>query len=779
MDWIIPLEEAAADIGTAGSKGANLGTLIEAGLPVAHGFVLTTAAYREFFGAGDLMPAIQSAAAGVDPDDPASAERAAGEIAARMSAAEMPAGMRAAIAAAYEAMQGVPVAVRSSIVTQEEPDQVFYGQGETVLNVLGQEAVIQAVRACWESLWSAPALIFRAGRAIPPQTASMAVVIQRMFRADISGVIMTVNAETRNPDEMVIRAAHGFGDAVLHGKVIPQEIVFNRYSRSITRQSSPGRLVILPDQALELARLGERIEHYFDCPQSIEWAWDEDTFCILQSRAIQVQIPPRIRWDPPHSGITYTRQGMVELLPRPVCTLFETCGLPELEGGILNYYTHLGETDTNTAGSFETIHGFVYRQEARGKFANLLALPRLRRAAEHANDHWEKEALVQYQQAVAEGNADPQALSPRELAQRITRLAQAAGRYWAVVNEMMAPLDQAEGRFRMLYARLAKTGDPDVSVFLCGLETRALQAERVFLAAAGGDLDAFLTKFGCAIYNLDFGQPLAGEDLSAWETARAAGALASAQERFLRLYGERITAEEHMQARLSGWQRRIFGPALNEAQRAVKAREDALFELGLAWRPLRLLAFELGRRLVEVGALQEPEHVFWLRRNELFVLAAALDEGKAHLMSQTAKVLARQAARQVAPDIEAPFTIPVNERQAVSDPLPSGEIKGQGISPGMVTGRARILRDSTDFAKLEKGDIIVAVAIPPAWTPLFTLAAGAVLDRGGAISCSSRTACLAGLPLVVETGSATHLIPDGATITVDGQEGVVIIGKKE
>jgi len=779
MDWILPLEKAAGDVGAAGGKGANLGILIEAGLPVPPGFVLTTAAYREFLRSNSLQTKIEAAAAAVNPDDARSAEQAAEKIAAWMRSADLPPELMEAIRKAYAALGGVPVAVRSSVVTQDNANLPFYGQGETVLHVLGEQMLLEAIRACWVSLWSAQALVYRAGRGIRAQDASMAVVIQHMFRAEASGVIMTVNVETNNPDEMVIRAVRESGDTVLDGQVIPQEIFFNRYSRSITRQSNPGYLVIMPDQALELAQLGERIDHHFGCHQMIEWVWDEDHFAILQSHPIPRQIPPRIRWHLPQPGSVYTRQGLIELLPEPISTLFETCGLPAMEHGILSYQAHLGETETNAAGSFETVNSYVYQRESpRGGLTYLLALPRLRRAAEHVVDYWEKEALPYYQQEVINLTADPQALSALELIDRITSLAQAGGRYWAVVSEMMAPLEQAEQRFHTLYERLAKEGDPPAATFLRGLETRPLQADRAFFAGPNNDLKVFAEQFGEAIYTLDFARPLSGEDLSAWEAARRAAQRGAAlvQERFLRGYNERIAAEDRMRTQLSGWQRRMFGPALKDAQRAAKAREDALFELGLAWVPLRRFALELGRRLTAAEGLLEAEQVFWLRRNELFVLAAALDGGAHQVISQVPRVQARQAAYEAACRLEAPLRIPEHEGETRREI--GKTIEGRGVSPGMVIGTARILHSSKDFSRLDAGDIIVASAIPPAWTPLFNLAAGAVLELGGAHSYSSRAASLAGLPLVVETEGATRRIRDGDVIRVDGDGGVVIIEEK-
>ncbi|MEN4042345.1 MAG: PEP/pyruvate-binding domain-containing protein [Anaerolineaceae bacterium] len=776
MDWIIPIAKAAADFEAAGSKGANLGMLVEAGLPVPPGFVLTTAAYDAFIRRNELQAKLAAAAAAVHPDRPASAEQSSAQIAAYLRTAAFPGELVAAIREAYDGLGGVPVAARSSIVTQDDITLPFYGQGETILNVLGAEMLLDAIRACWISLWSAPAQLLRAGRGIPPGAASMAVVVQRMFRTEVSGVIMTVNVQTRNPDEMVIRAAR-------RAQASPQEIIFNRYSRSITRQSTPGQLVILPDQAVELARLGERIESHFGCHQEIEWAWDEDTFCILQSCPIAVQIAPRIRWHPPQAGSTYSRLGMLELLPDPVSTLFESIGLPAFVHGRLEYAAHLGENEHAAVESLETINGYVYRQEnPRGGLVNFLPRPWARHATENAIDLWEKEVRPQYRQEVQNLSEDAQPLPARELVNRITGLAQAGGRYWAVVFEMMPHLEQAEERFRTQYARLAREGFPPVTAFLGGLETLPLQAERAFAAACAAEPEEFPTECGSLLYSLDFSRPLAGEDRSAWRIARQAidQGKPGAQPRFMQRYHARIQSEEQMRASLSGWQRRMFAPALNAAQRAIQAREDALYELGLAWAPLRRYALELGRRLVAAQALHEPDQVFWLRRNELAVLAAGLDEGKQQMLSQSARVQARRMACEAVAGAAVPLRIPQREQPAGEEQSDApaarvAEISGRGISPGKVMGKARVLRGSADFVRLQAGDVIIASAFPPAWTTLLILAGGVVLDLGGAHSLSSRAALLAGLPMVIETGNATRLIRDGEAIELDGDEGIVHI----
>jgi pyruvate,water dikinase len=300
-------------------------------------------------------------------------------------------------------------------------------------------------------------------------------------------------------------------------------------------------------------------------------------------------------------------------------------------------------------------------------------------------------------------------------------------------------------------------------------------------------MDAYIAQYGHVLYTLDFAVPLAGEDrsaLQAMQRAWAAGAPAP-DERHARLAAEREDVTRRLRARLSGRRRRVFDERLEAAQQAAQVREDALFDLGLAWVPLRRYALELGRRLVEAGALARAEQVFWLRCDELGSLVEALDRSGRPQSSLAEQAEARRRDREAARGARVPFAIPERRvRGLMSLFVPTAEarrqtagdvLSGTGTSSGQVTAVARVIVGPEAFGRLGKGEILVAHATTPAWTPLFALAGGLVADLGGALSHGSIVAREYGIPAVMGTGNATERIRDGQAITVDGTAGKVYL----
>src|SRR5690348_6622780 len=194
------------DLARAGGKAANLGELIAAGLPVPGGFCLTTAAYA-------------GAAVGVPRDDPAAARDL-------LQARPVPDGVAAAVTAAYRALgtTPVPVAVRSSATAEDLPTASFAGQQDTYLNVVGAEALLDAVRRCWASLWTDRAVAYRAELGLDDDDVQLAVAVQRMVDAQVAGVLFTADPVSGRRTRSVLDASPGLGEAVVSGMVNPDHL---------------------------------------------------------------------------------------------------------------------------------------------------------------------------------------------------------------------------------------------------------------------------------------------------------------------------------------------------------------------------------------------------------------------------------------------------------------------------------------------------------------------------------------------------------------------------
>ena len=337
MTPVLPLADPAADLGRAGGKGASLARLARAGFPVPDGFHVTTDAYRGFVAGGGLREEILAAAGEVRADDPATFEAAAGRVAALFAAHEIPPEIGEAIVKAYGGLgDGAPVAVRSSATAEDLPELSFAGQQDSFLNVRGADALLDAVRRCWASLWTARAIGYRARHGVPAEDVALAVVVQRMVPADAAGVVFTADPVTGARDRVVINAAWGLGEAVVGGRVTADTVVLDRAGAVVERHvgdkrvmtvagdggtrelpvppESRTRPVLDPARAAALARLAVRIEEEYGTPMDVEWAARDGELFVVQARPITVA--PAEEWNDSLAGdFLWTNANLGEAIP--------------------------------------------------------------------------------------------------------------------------------------------------------------------------------------------------------------------------------------------------------------------------------------------------------------------------------------------------------------------------------------------------------------------------------------------------------------------------------
>ena len=342
---ILELDSADATLARAGGKGANLAILSRAGFAVPPGFIVTTEAYRAFVIANGIGAGLLETAQALPPDDLAELEASSQEIRALFNLGTLSAQFAQRIQAAYAnlpaAGDGPPaVAVRSSATAEDLPGASFAGQQDTYLNVIGPEALIEAVKSCWGSLWTARAMSYRARNHIPPDDVALAVVVQIMIPAEVSGILFTANPVTGQRRETVIDASFGLGEAIVSGQVEPDHYVVETGDMQVTaRKFGAKALAIVPRRAggiepvlhersqvqalsdaqiLNLARIGTQVADHFGSPQDIEWAWAGDQLYLLQSRPITSLYPlPESLLRSDHLRILFSLnsvQGVIEPL---------------------------------------------------------------------------------------------------------------------------------------------------------------------------------------------------------------------------------------------------------------------------------------------------------------------------------------------------------------------------------------------------------------------------------------------------------------------------------
>lgn len=302
-----------------GGKSSSLGDLMSGGIPVPPGFAVSTEAFDEFLEADGLGDRVSARLAGLDPSDVAEVNRASEDVAQLMRTAELPAEVREAVEREYAAIGEAepPVAVRSSARGEDSADATFAGQQETYLWVRGAEGVGEALRDCWISLYSPPAITYRA-RMAADETPAMGVTVQLMVDAAVSGVMFTCSPTTGDPSLVAINSSWGLGLGVVGGDVTPDEYSVSKVTREVLRKTiSDKHVEYLPDPAgrgtrrvdvpaerrtaptLEDAVIGpivdvaRRVERHFGSHQDIEWAIAGSgefpaNFYVLQSRPVTV-----------------------------------------------------------------------------------------------------------------------------------------------------------------------------------------------------------------------------------------------------------------------------------------------------------------------------------------------------------------------------------------------------------------------------------------------------------------------------------------------------------
>ncbi|MDQ6753822.1 MAG: PEP-utilizing enzyme [Actinomycetota bacterium] len=315
-------------LAAVGGKALNLGIIAAAGLPVPGGFCLTTAAYRAVVADLDGLAA---ALDGVRPGVVPGLVEATARMRTLILDAAVPEPVADALRAAYAGLgRNEPVAVRSSATAEDLPEASFAGQLDTFLNVAGADALLDAVRRCWASVWTDRAVAYRAASGIGQREVGIAVVVQRMVQAEVAGVLFTANPVTGTRRQSVIDAGRGLGDAVVSGAVNPDHFVLDTSSgrvlerrpgnRPDTRHGSDVGSPCLTDvQLRELAALGARAEELFGAPQDLEWAADAaGKIWLTQSRPITTLYPVPEGADPAAGTRVFLCASLAQGLVRPI-----------------------------------------------------------------------------------------------------------------------------------------------------------------------------------------------------------------------------------------------------------------------------------------------------------------------------------------------------------------------------------------------------------------------------------------------------------------------------
>jgi pyruvate,water dikinase len=344
-------EVTKEDVPIAGGKGANLGEMTQANIPVPPGFIVTADAYFDFLEKSKLVDKIRKLLQPLDPGNSKQLQKTADQVKQLILDTPMPSELANKIEQAYTEMGGGLVAVRSSATAEDLPEASFAGQQRTFLNVEGEKEVVVAVQGCWASLFEPRAIFYRHQQGFDHFKVGIAVPVQKMVQSQASGVMFTLEPVTSDSGKIVIEAVYGLGEAIVSGEVTPDLYVVDKDSlkiinRKIVNQesqliknptagaketniwvplpaSTQSQQKLTDSEITKLAWLGKQMENHYRFPQDIEWAKEDNKIYILQTRPVTtiketaetelaIQAPTLLTGAPASPGLA---SGPVKIVP--------------------------------------------------------------------------------------------------------------------------------------------------------------------------------------------------------------------------------------------------------------------------------------------------------------------------------------------------------------------------------------------------------------------------------------------------------------------------------
>ncbi len=811
------------DIHLAGGKGANLGELIRVGFTVPDGFVVTTLGYDDFIGQNNLAPVIARYLAAPQSNSTSLLDA--------FDQSAFPPGLAQVILAAYSRLGRGPVAVRSSATAEDLPEAAFAGQQDTYLNVIGPEALLQAIKSCWASLWNSRAVAYRQRQGVENAGVKLAVVVQCMLPAAVAGVMFTANPITGDRQQVIVDGSPGLGEAVVSGKVTPDHfiLIHRRFGWHITERvlgkrevivrprpeggteqiavPDPGNLPLLPDRALyRLASLGASIQRHFGSPQDVEWAYAGGKLFILQARPMTALPEPPARLSIIQRMVA---NNFVEMLPERPYPLDLDTWLPALDSAVNPIFAMLG-LDWKLHWLFEEEDGVILRYCARlprPTWKVLLAPARLAWLGLRYNPlKWQSDALIPkvLERARQLQSRDLRTLSWDELPTLVLAVQQISAQVGGEIRQHYFPRAAfAALRLRLLLAILGQSSS--FGTLFTGVENKTLEMNRALESLAQRvrstpDLLILFSSHPAAEIYADLDNISSGREFKV------------AFHRFLDQYGHRETlisstleptwkdapglalgivktyamSPTPPPTAPPAWQaardsvlrhpllrfaplRDLFEHLLAESRLLLQVREDTHFYATLPMPIFHSMFLEFGRRLVAAGLLETPADVYHLRLAELEQAGRLLPPA-----SSTGGGLQAMIERRKQLRLSLAGTPLIRVPRPAPLPRDAGALLvGMAGSPGVADGPVRLVRDNSEFGKLMPGDVLVAPYTNPSWTPLFQRAVAVVVDTGSLASHAAIVAREYGIPAVMGTVVGTQAFHDGDWVRVDGTHGTV------
>jgi len=711
------------------------------------------------------------------------------------------------------------VAVRSSAIGEDGSETSFAGQHETILDVRGLDAIVDAVLGCWRSASSERAVAYRKKHGItaPPR---VGVLVQELVPAEAAAIAFSVDPVSGDRDTVVIDACLGLGEAIASGSVTPDTYAVRKRDVAIVKRTIAGQRPALDDeQVREVARLALALEAESGAPVDVECAFAAGSLYLLQARPVTAlpALPEfTVEWDDPADAeLTWTREDvhMDECLPALSCDYVLNAPAFGLDRASLVF-------GPPARIRYRAVHGYMYHARVPQAPAEAMpaleatALRRRREAARHLGKDWPE----RYLPAVLAHFAWMRAA---RIDDRPSALA-AWDAFWPKLNDIwlihmliVPPVYSLLEELATVYASLTGRPATDVPTFWQGragtlheMQQRlhdlaaTIRAEPAVARAIAGlhaldDLDridggprvrdalaAFLALHG------DLGQTGFGITSPSWsdeprllfcELGRLVGSTGeSPSARRARLLGdsdalERRTREE-LRDRTEDLAR--FDDLVAAAKACGSLSEEHNYWIDrLCQANSRRFIFRVGGVLERAGSIADARDIVHL---DIADVREALITGadRRGLVEERRRAFERdrrlRPPRYIGTQPTAP--VPSSSIRDLGYRVEQTErdvLRGVAASPGRGRGPVRLVSGPADFERFQRGDVLVCRSTTVSWVPLFNMASGIVADVGGALSHAALVAREFGIPAVTGTGTAMETLIDGELVEVDGTAGTV------
>lgn len=830
MEFIRPFAKIGReDAGSAGGKGASLGEMTQAGIPVPPGFVVLASTFERFIEETDLIVEIDAILDTVKHEEMHTVEHASEKIQALIHEATMPEDIGVDILKHFKELGAEYVAVRSSATAEDSASAAWAGQLDTYLNTTEKE-VLTNVQRCWASLFTPRAIFYRFEKGLNTQKISVAVVVQKMVNSDASGIAFSVHPVTEDRNQLIIEAGWGLGEAIVSGQVTPDAYVVTKEPREIldknvaTKERGMYRIegggsdwqpipaakqeqqTLSDEQIFALSETILGIEKHYGFPCDIEWAMEADVIYITQSRPITTLAPSfseapsempsggaSEKWESlakDYNSFYFRNYIWTRGINRPYDIVSELAGLEaplaiESKNGDIDYLFK-----PNAWAAMHNAFVAVLKKD----------IGRLRKIIEKTNDLGER--------AVARGreifDISLSEASDAELVAHLRELSALQEDLYA--HGVLLPLLDLQDQSyiaKEMREYLEREAPGKVEEHLLTLtapeeETFIFRQEKALLAlAARASEDAELV----AMLRENVGE----------------GALALLRSDFSE-FAEALEAHslEHRWVFYS-----YSGPAYGPLEFLGLLR-DALFHADSPQDRLQRIKSEHAALIERKEAVLKelaPDAFY----EELFRVASTFvwakptrKEYQSHLYFYMIEGVVAELARRMGISTRDALSLPTEQLQtltpdlaliksvyshhvlmpeaagaklyhgsalsevtgtihqeAVSDYSGTTEVRGTMACKGKVTGVVRIVNKPEDMSKMNEGDILVSVATTPSIVPAMQKAAAFVTNEGGLTCHAAIVAREMKKPCIIGTKIATEVFKDGDLIEVDANAGVV------